>query len=251
MSATYCAAEYRAQSWSRWRDRRSRSRPLIWRLFKWGVFLGVGIPVALVVIYRFVPPPVTYLMVERAVQGKGLDYRWRPLSKISPTLVRAAIAAEDAKFCSHDGFDFEAIEKAMKNNKQRPNRVKGGSTISQQTAKNVFLWPRRSWLRKGLEAYFTTLIELIWDKKRIMEVYLNVAEMGPGIYGAQAASKAYFKIDAAKLSPSQAARLVAILPSPNRYKAVGSGRYVKSRSRRIGGAAGTVRRQGLAGCVLD
>jgi len=228
-----------------------RLSALVWRLFKWGVFIGIGIPVALVVIYRFVPPPVTYLMVERAVEGKGLDYRWRNLSQISPTLVRAAIAAEDAKFCSHHGFDFDAIEKAMKNNQRRPGRVKGGSTISQQTAKNVFLWPQRSWVRKGLEAYFTSLIEVVWGKRRIMEVYLNVAEMGPGIYGAQAAAKTYFRTDASRLTPAQAARLVAILPSPNRYKAVGSGRYVQRRSRKIGGAAGTVRREGLAGCVLN
>src|SRR5436190_8485538 len=186
----------------------------IGRLFKWGLIIGVVVPLVLVAIYRFVPPPGTILMVERAVQGKGWDYRWRPLNKISPGLVQAAVASEDARFCEHHGIDFEAVQKAMEHNERHPNRIRGASTLSQQTAKNVFLWPGRDWVRKGLEVYFTGLIEVGWGKKRIMEVYLNVAEMGPGVYGAEAAAQKYFHTDAAHLNSVQAARLVAVLPNP-------------------------------------
>lgn len=221
---------------------------LIRRLALWAFLIGVVAPVGLTLFYRFVPPPFTILMVQRVVEGKGWDYRWRSLDRMSPALVQAAIAAEDARFCEHNGFDFEAMEKAWKNN-QRGGRVKGGSTISQQTAKNVFLWPARSYVRKGLEAYFTVLIETLWGKRRIMEVYLNVAEMGSGTYGVEAASRRYFGVSADKVTRAQAARLVAILPNPLKYRAVKPGRYVAGRSRRIGAAAGTVRNDGLAACV--
>jgi monofunctional biosynthetic peptidoglycan transglycosylase len=207
-------------------------------------------PIAVVALYRFAPPPVTPLMLIRAAEGKGLDYRWRPLSRVSPALVQALVAAEDARFCEHRGFDAEAIRRAMANNQRRPARIRGGSTISQQTAKNVFLWPRRSWLRKGLEAYFTFLIETLWGKRRIMEVYLNVAEWGPGVYGAQAASQKWFGKDASRLTRSEAARLAAILPSPLKWRAAAPGPYVKRRSRRIGAASGTVRSEGLSSCVF-
>ena len=223
----------------------------LWNAFRVCFVVFVAIPVLWVALYKFVPPPVTYLMLKRAAEGKGMDYRWRGVDRISPNLVNAAIAAEDARFCQHNGFDFEAIERAFANNEKRPNRIRGGSTISQQTAKNVFLWPNRDWIRKGFETYFTGLIELIWGKRRIMEMYLNVAEMGPGLYGAEAAAQKYFKTSAADLTPAQASRLAAILPNPNRYRAVGSGPYVQRRSRRIGGAAGQIRREGLATCVLD
>lgn len=220
-------------------------------------FLGVLIllfgiigPVGSVLVYRFVPPPITFLMVQRLAEGQGLDRRWRPLSRISPQLVRSVIAAEDSRFCSHNGFDMEAIQRALQHNERRPGRIRGGSTISQQTAKNVFLWPHRDYVRKGLEAYFTVLIELIWGKARIMEVYLNTIEMGPGIYGAQAAAQHYFHVDADRLSPAQAARLAAILPNPIRYRAVQPGRYVQRRAGRIGAAAGTVARDALASCVI-
>ena len=207
-------------------------------------------PIAVVALYRFAPPPATPLMLIRAAQGKGLDYRWRPLSRVSPALVQALIAAEDARFCQHRGFDADAIRRAMSNNQKRPGRIRGGSTISQQTAKNVFLWPDRSYLRKGLEAYFTFLIETLWGKRRVMEVYLNVAEWGPGVYGAQAASQKWFGKDASQLSRAEAARLAAILPSPLKWRAAAPGPYVKRRSRRIGAASGTVRNEGLSGCVL-
>jgi monofunctional biosynthetic peptidoglycan transglycosylase len=163
--------------------------------------------------------------------------------------VAAAIAAEDARFCSHPGFDFEAIEQAMKANEQG-RRMRGGSTISQQTAKNVFLWPGRDWVRKGLEAGYTVLIETVWGKRRIMEVYLNVAEMGPGIYGAEAAAQHWFGKSASDLSSREAARLAAILPSPRRYNAGSPGPYVRRRASRIQAAANTVRNEGLATCVL-
>lgn len=212
------------------------------------VIVGLVGPVLAVAVYRFVPPPVTFLMVQRTVEGQGFARRWRPIDDMSNALPRAVIAAEDAKFCQHHGFDFTAMEKAFAHN-EKSSRIRGGSTISQQTAKNVFLWPERSYVRKGLEAYFTVLIELIWGKKRIMEVYLNSVEWGPGIYGADAAARKNFGVGADKLSPTQAARLAAILPSPLKWRAAAPGPYVRKRSGKIGAAAGTVRREGMDDCV--
>jgi monofunctional biosynthetic peptidoglycan transglycosylase len=205
-------------------------------------------PVVAVILYRFISPPVTPLMVIRAVEGRGLDHRWRSMDKISPTLPRALIAAEDAKFCEHRGFDFEALQKAYENN-ESGRKIRGGSTISQQTAKNVFLWPGRSYVRKGLEAWFTVLIETFWGKKRIMEVYMNSIEYGSGIYGAEAAAQRYFGVSAAKLTQVQSARLAAILPSPLKWKVIKPGKYVAKRTKKIGKASGAVRRDGLADCV--
>ncbi len=210
--------------------------------------IAVAGPVIMVAALRFIPPPVTPLMLIRAAEGRGIDYRWRSLDDISAALPQAAIAAEDARFCAHRGFDMEAMRRAMEANK-RGRSLRGGSTISQQVAKNVFLWPDRSYVRKGLEAYFTVLIEGLWGKRRIMEVYLNVAEWGPGVYGAEAAAHRYFRVDAADLTRQQASRLTAILPSPLKWKAAAPGPYVRKRSRRIGGAMGTVRTEGLAGCL--
>ena len=206
------------------------------------------LPLGGVLIHAVVPPPLTLLMAQRAVAGEGLDYRWRPLDEISPRLTAAVIAAEDARFCDHRGFDLEAIEQALKANGQG-RRLRGGSTISQQTAKNVFLWPGRDWFRKGLEAGYTVLIEAAWGKRRIMEVYLNVAEMGPGVYGAEAAAQHWFGKSAADLSAREAARLAAILPSPRRYDAGSPGPYVRRRAARIQAAANTVRNDGLNACV--
>ena len=204
-----------------------------------------------VLLFRFVPPPVTFLMASRAVAGEGLDYRWRSLDDISPRLVEAAIAAEDSTFCAHRGFDMKAIERALKANERNGGaRIRGGSTISQQTAKNVFLWPGRDWIRKGFEAGYTGLIEVVWGKRRIIEVYLNVAEWAPGVYGAEAASQHWFGKSADALSAREAARLAAILPSPRRYKAASPGPYVRRRASRIQAAMGTVRNDGLASCVL-
>lgn len=207
------------------------------------------LPVGGVLAHAVVPPPTTLLMLARVIEGEGIDYRWRSLDRISPRLVEAVIASEDARFCSHRGFDMRAIEQAMERNR-RGGRVRGGSTISQQTAKNVFLWPRRSWIRKGLEAGYTVLIETFWSKRRIMEVYLNVAEWAPGVYGAEAAAQYWFRKSAADLTASEAARLAAVLPSPRRYQAASPGPYVRRRAGRVQAAMGTVRGDGLAACVL-
>ncbi|WP_307352736.1 monofunctional biosynthetic peptidoglycan transglycosylase [Caulobacter ginsengisoli] len=220
-------------------------------MFVWGLIIFVVCPVGLTAIYRFVPPPITFLMVQRLFEGKGLDRRWRSLDSMSPALPRAVIAAEDARFCEHHGFDFEAMEKAYARNQRHPGKIRGGSTISQQTAKNVFLWPQRSYVRKVAEAGFTVLIEGLWGKRRIMEVYLNSIEWGPGVYGAEAAARRNFGVGADRLTPAQAARLAAILPSPLKWKAAAPGPYVKKRSRRIGAASGTVRRDGLGACVVE
>jgi monofunctional biosynthetic peptidoglycan transglycosylase len=229
------------------------------RLFRWAVILvfvfGLVGPIAVVAIYRFVPPPLTFLMVQRMVEGHGFARRWVPLSRISPALVRSVIASEDARFCEHHGFDFDAIQRAMAHNDTARNgagaaRIRGGSTISQQTAKNVFLWPQRDYVRKGLEAWFTVLIEVIWGKARIMEVYLNSIEWGPGVYGAEAAAQANFHVAAVRLTEPQAARLAAIVPKPLSWKAARPGPYVSRRGGRIVARAGVVARDGLADCVL-
>ena len=213
------------------------------------------IPVGGVVLHRFVPPLFTILMVKQAVAGHGMDYRWRSLNHISPRLVEAVIAAEDARFCQHHGFDVEAIQKAMEANERAEQRGsdkrRGASTISQQTAKNVFLWPSRDWVRKGLEVGYTGLIEIGWGKRRIMEMYLNVAEWAPGVYGAEAASQHWFHKSAENLTAREAARLAAILPSPLKWKAAQPGPYVKRRSGKITRAAGTINREGMAACVLS
>ncbi len=212
--------------------------------------LAIGPPLW-VVIYRITPPPITILMVERMIEGRGLDKSWRPLSQISPSLAQAVIGAEDARFCEHHGFDFKAMEAAAAHNARHPGKIRGGSTISQQTAKNVFLWPGRSYVRKAAEAYFTVLIEALWGKRRILETYLNVVEWGPGIYGAEAAAQAYFGHDADQLTPEESARLAAILPDPLKWKAVHPGRYVARRTRHISAAAATVREDGLTGCLRE
>ena len=206
------------------------------------------------VLQRFLPVPATFLMATRLTEGEGWDYRWRSLDRISPRLVEAVIASEDSTFCAHRGFDMEAIERALKANarseKRGSGRIRGGSTISQQTAKNAFLWPGRDWIRKGLEAGYTVAIETVWGKRRIMEVYLNVAEWAPGVYGAEAASRHWFDKSADDLTAREAARLAAILPSPRRYSASAPGPYVRRRTSRIQAAMGTVREQGLAACVV-
>jgi len=207
---------------------------LFWKVTMWFLVLSVFS----VVVFRFVPVPFTPLMLSRALEQKaaGKDmyssHDWVPLEEISPNLQKAVIASEDATFCTHHGFDFNAMYKAYKNN-SKGKRIKGGSTISQQTAKNVFLWQGRSYLRKGLEAYFTVLIELLWSKERIMEVYLNSIEMGDGVYGAQAAAEHWYKKGAASLTKRQAAGIAAILPNPFRFKATNSSGYIERRKSRI------------------
>ncbi len=224
-----------------------------WGLVRAVVIAGLIVvfiaPVALVAIYRFVPPPITILMVQRMFEGKGLERDWVPLRQISPNLVRAVIAAEDARFCEHRGFDVEAIEKAMAAN-QAGKKLRGGSTISQQTAKNIFLWPQRDWVRKGLETWFTVLIEVGWGKPRIMEIYLNSIEWGPGLYGAEAAARRNFGVPASRLTIAQSARLAAIVPKPLSWKAAKPGPYIKRRAGKITRNARVVRNEGLTACVL-
>jgi monofunctional biosynthetic peptidoglycan transglycosylase len=206
------------------------------------------VPIGWVLLYRFLPIPGTFLMVQRAIEGD--DTRRNPiaLKQISPYLVRSVIAAEDANFCAHDGFDWKAIKVAMKSN-ERGRKLRGGSTISQQTAKNVFLWPQRSYVRKGLEAGFTVLIEIFWTKRRIMEVYLNVAEFGPGIFGAEAGALSHFGKRAKDLTPLEAARLAAILPSPRRWSPTSPSRRVARKSSGIVAGARIVRDNGLDACI--
>ncbi len=194
--------------------------------------------ILMVVVYRFMPVYITPLMVIRSTQqvfrGESpvWHHTWVPFDKISSNLPMAVIASEDNRFATHNGFDFEEIQKAMKENEKR-KRKRGASTISQQTAKNVFLWPQSSWVRKGLEVYFTWLIELCWSKERIMEVYLNSIEMGKGIYGAQAAAKYKFNTTAAKLSAGQCALIAATLPNPIRFNSAKPSPYIMKRQGQI------------------
>ncbi len=211
----------------------------------------VLIPVTWAGAYLFFDPPATILMVQRAAEGQTIRHYPVPLERISPHVVRAVIAAEDGNFCTHDGFDVEAIQRAMRANERGRGPVRGGSTISQQTAKNLFLWPERSWVRKGFETYFTALIEFMWPKERIMEAYLNAAEWGDGNFGIEAAARARFGVSAEELTPLQAARLAAVLPNPNRWRADAPGPYVRSRSAMLVGRARVVRNEGLSGCVLE
>ncbi len=193
---------------------------------------------ALVLFFRFVPVPLTPLMLFRTTGSIfsgpfiGIQKDWVPIEKISPRVQAAVLNAEDYRFYQHNGFDYKAIRKAMEYNKTH-KRKKGASTISQQTAKNVFLWPDRSWLRKGFEAYFTLLIEAVWPKERILEVYLNVIELGPGVYGVEAASQKYFKRKAANLNSNQAALIAAVLPNPHKFKIDRPSSYVLLRQQRI------------------
>jgi monofunctional glycosyltransferase len=187
------------------------------------------------VFYKFVRPPFTPLMMIRIPQQifssdkLRLKKDWEPLSNITPNMVLAVVAAEDQLYAYHSGFDYEAMKRAYKSNK-KGKRIKGASTISQQTAKNVFCWPGRSYLRKGVEAYFTFLIENIWGKRRIMEMYLNVVEFGNGIYGVEAASQFYFHKHAKNLSVQEAASLAAILPNPRKWSPVKQGPYIRKRT---------------------
>lgn len=188
---------------------------------------------------RFVDPAFSAFMVSRQLEAfRSGDWRfriaydWRDLDEISPYVPLAMVASEDQNFAEHFGFDLKAIEKARKNN-ARGRKVRGGSTISQQTAKNLFLWSGRSWVRKGLEAWYTLLIEAMWPKHRIIEVYVNIAEFGDGVYGAQAAARTYFRKDASRLGAAEAALMAAVLPSPRRYSIARPGPYVQRRAKAI------------------
>ena len=228
---------------------RQRSRARRW--LRW----LLALPLVLVLLsllqvaaLRFIDPPFTAFMAARQAQawaggdwGFRIAYDWRDRDQVSSHMAVAVIASEDQRFADHHGFDLEAIEKARRDN-ARGEKMRGASTISQQTAKNLFLWSGRSWIRKGIEAWYTLLIEALWPKQRIIEVYVNTAEFGDGVYGAQAAARTYFGKDAAQLAPAEAARLAAVLPSPKRYSAANPGPYVRRRTgaiqrqmRQIGG----------------
>lgn len=211
------------------------------------IVLALVLSVALVVLFRFVPVPVTATML---MDSNGIAKDWTPLSRIDRNMVAAVIAAEDSKFCAHDGFDREAIGEAFEE-RRRGERQRGASTISQQTAKNVFLWQGGGWFRKGLEAWFTFLIENLWSKRRIMEVYLNVAETGIGTYGVEAGARRYFRQSAADLSVTQAARMAAALPSPKRRAVVDPGGFTRRYGNTIAARIGVVRRDGLDSCVYE
>jgi len=188
---------------------------------------------AYVILLRWVDPPITITQLVNWVEGNGLKRDYVDRSDISAQAMLAVMASEDQLFYKHNGFDWERIEAAMKHNERRPNKIRGGSTISQQTAKNVFLWQGRSYVRKALEFYFTFLIELFWGKERILEVYLNVIEMGRGIFGVEAAARYYFNKPASKLTRQEASLIAAVLPSPKRYKIKPLSNYVAGRSRFI------------------
>lgn len=192
----------------------------------------IALSVVWVVIYKYVPIPYTPLMAIRSYNGDenyATKHEWKSINEISKNLQLAVICSEDQSFLEHNGFDINALKEAYEEN-QEGKRIRGGSTISQQTAKNVFLWQGRTWLRKGLEAWFTFLIETLWSKERILEVYLNSIEMGNGVFGAEAAAKYWFKTSALQLSKTQSASIAAILPNPKKYKANPASKFINSRT---------------------
>ncbi|WCP15140.1 Biosynthetic peptidoglycan transglycosylase [Sphingobium sp. AntQ-1] len=224
----------------------SRRRLSRWIMIPIKILFGfIAVSLLMVAIYRFVPPPVTLTML---FDPNGITKDWTSLDAIDPDMARAAIAGEDGKFCSHHGFDVDAIAKAAIHNASG-GRIRGGSTISQQTAKNVFLWQGGGFVRKGLEAWFTVLIEAMWGKRRIMEVYLNVAETGIGTYGVQAGAIRYFHHGAGKLSKAEAGRIAAVLPLPKKRAAVAPGGFTRRYGNTITARIGVVQRDGLDSCL--
>ncbi|MBB5708879.1 monofunctional biosynthetic peptidoglycan transglycosylase [Sphingomonas xinjiangensis] len=231
--------------------RQKTRRPLLFRVAKMLAMLALIFllgSLLLVALFRFVNPPITLTMLGDVVQGHRVNKRWMPIEQIDRTMPRAVIAAEDARFCQHQGFDFAAIQAAYRRN-QNGGRIRGGSTISQQTAKNVFLWQGGGYARKGLEAWFTFLIENLWGKRRIMEVYLNVAETGIGTYGVNAGSLRYFKHDASRMSAREAAQIAAVLPLPKKRAGIAPRGYTRRYGNAITARIGVVRNDGLDACV--
>ena len=202
-----------------------------------------------VLAYRWIDPPITFTQLGDIVAGKGARGRWVPIERIDRDMVRAVIAGEDSRFCEHSGFDRQAIEAAMRRNARGGSVIRGGSTISQQTAKNAFLWQGGGWFRKGLEAWFTFLIERLWDKRRIMEVYLNVAETGIGTYGVDAGAQRYFGHDASNLSRAEAARIAAVFPLPKRREAIAPTGFTRRYGDMIAARMAVVARDRLDACV--
>lgn len=228
-----------------------RSAPRRLAVFVLKTFLAFLAATALwVLAYRFLNPPVTATMLSDVFAGRGAEHNWMSIEEIDRDMVRAAIAAEDSKFCGHNGFDMEAIEDAVKRNASG-GRIRGGSTISQQTAKNVFLWQGGGYFRKGLEAWFTLLVEQLWGKRRIMEVYLNVAETGIGTYGVNAGAQRYYGHDASAMSRQEAARIAAVLPLPKMRGAVAPKGFTRRYGNSIVARMGVVARDGLDACVYQ
>ncbi|HXS07348.1 MAG TPA: monofunctional biosynthetic peptidoglycan transglycosylase [Rhizomicrobium sp.] len=218
------------------------------KLFIFLLLLLVVAPVALLLIFRFLPVPATPQMLWSLAQGKGARYAWS--DDLPLFLGKAVIGSEDQNFCNHRGFDWKSIDQAVAAHERHPaRRLRGASTISQQTARTLFLVPVRSWIRKGMEAYLTVLIEALWPKKRILEAYLNLVDWGHGNFGAEAAARAYFHTNAAGLSRAEAARLAAILPDPDKWNAANPGPYVASRSELLVARAGEVTRDNLDFCL--
>jgi monofunctional biosynthetic peptidoglycan transglycosylase len=232
------------------RPRRSwLGRIIRWIIYSILIFL-VG-SILWVLAYRFVNPPITFTQLGDMLNGNGARGSWMPIERIDRDMVRAVIAGEDSKFCSHSGFDRQAIEQAMRRNARGGSVIRGGSTISQQTAKNAFLWQGGGYFRKGLEAWFTFLIENLWDKRRIMEVYLNVAETGIGTYGVDAGAQRYFSRDASNLSRQEAARIAAVFPLPKRRDAVAPTGFTRRYGNMIAARMDVVARDGLDACVYE
>lgn len=233
--------------------KRRRRGSILARIIGWIVKLILAfliISVLWVLAYRFVNPPITVTMIGDILAGRGAHKQWMPISQIDRDMVRAAIAAEDSKFCSHHGFDFEAMEDAMKRNASG-GRIRGGSTISQQTAKNAFLWQGGGYARKGIEAWFTFLIEHLWGKRRIMEVYLNIDETGIGTYGVNAGSERYFGHDASAMTPIEAARLAAVFPLPKERGAIAPKGFTRRYGNTIAARIPIVARDGLDACIYQ
>jgi monofunctional biosynthetic peptidoglycan transglycosylase len=202
----------------------------IWRKLKRVVIILIAAQFMYIVLLRWINPPITVTQLTNWVEGYGLKRDYVDFDEMSPNIRLAVMASEDQLFPDHNGFDIKSIKKALESNKKKTKRVRGASTISQQVAKNVFLWQGRTWVRKGLEVYFTFMIELLWSKERILEMYLNVAEMGTGVFGVEAAAQKYFKKPASKLSRTEAARIAACLPNPKKYKAEPASPYVARRT---------------------
>jgi monofunctional glycosyltransferase len=201
----------------------------IWRKIKRVIIILIAAQFIYIVLLRWINPPITVTQLTNLIQGYGLKRDYVDFEEMSPNIRLAVMASEDQLFPDHNGFDVESIKKALSNNKKKNKRVRGASTISQQVAKNVFLWQGRTWVRKGLEVYFTFMIELVWNKERILEMYLNVAEMGKGIFGVEAASQAYFKKPASKLTRTEAAMIAACLPNPKKYTVKPVSKYIARR----------------------
>lgn len=200
-----------------------------WRKLKRAFFILLAVQFIYIILLRWINPPITITQLSNWVSGYGLKRDYINFEEMSPNIRLAVMASEDQLFLDHNGFDIKSIKKALESNKKKTKRIRGASTISQQVAKNVFLWQGRSWFRKGLEVYFTFMIELFWSKERILEMYLNVAEMGKGIFGVEAASRTYFKKSAQKLTRTEAAMIAACLPNPKKYVVQPPSRYINRR----------------------